>query len=100
MARIAITGGRDHAPGAAEMRAFERLWKRHGGTVLLSGMCNEETADAQAPRGVDAHLLMWARQRGVTVEPYRADWPTHGKAAGPIRNAQMVASADLLIVLT
>ena len=32
-----------------------------------------------------------ARARGLTVEVYWADWATHGKAAGPIRNAVMGA---------
>lgn len=37
------------------------------------------------------------RHRNFTVFP--ADWKTHGKAAGPIRNKQMAEYADALIAI-
>lgn len=44
-------------------------------------------------RGIDRIADEWAvSRRGrwpVNVERYPADWDTHGRAAGPIRNAQM-----------
>lgn len=40
--------------------------------------------------GADALAGKWARACGLKVEVYRADWKTHGKAAGPIRNQQMI----------
>lgn len=58
-------------------------------TVVLSGM---------AP-GADTHGATEARRHGFTVEEYPADWKTHGKAAGPIRNQQMVDRADALIAV-
>ena len=33
------------------------------------------------------------------VKPVPADWTTHGKAAGPIRNRQMAGMADALIAI-
>jgi hypothetical protein len=48
-------------------------------------------------RGVDALALRWARVKGVSSIVYPADWKKHGKAAGPIRNAEMVSDGDLLI---
>lgn len=32
-----------------------------------------------------------ARERGLTVQVYLADWQKYGRRAGPIRNAQMIA---------
>lgn len=34
--------------------------------------------------------LEWAQSRGIAVHPYPADWERYGRAAGPIRNKQML----------
>ena len=47
--------------------------------------------------GADSLGERYARERGYKVELYPADWAAHGKAAGPIRNAQMADNADALI---
>jgi hypothetical protein len=40
----------------------------------------------------------WAAERQIPVETFEADWATHGKAAGPIRNRKMLdAGADLVL---
>ena len=33
----------------------------------------------------------WANSAGVSVEEFAADWRGHGRAAGPMRNADMLA---------
>lgn len=40
--------------------------------------------------GADRLVGKWAKARGLRVEVFRADWQKHGKAAGPIRNQQMI----------
>jgi len=50
-------------------------------------------------RGVDKVAKDWAESRGATVDGYAADWTTHGKAAGPIRNREMAQNADALLLL-
>lgn len=40
--------------------------------------------------GADYCAAHWAAKAGIPVETYPADWKTHGKAAGPIRNQQMI----------
>lgn len=35
---------------------------------------------------------------GLTIEAYGADWDTHGKAAGPIRNQRMLDEGQPEIV--
>ena len=47
--------------------------------------------------GADALGEHYAQERSYETEIYPADWKTNGRAAGPIRNAQMAAVADALI---
>ena len=50
-------------------------------------------------RGVDRLGELWAENKGIPIERHPADWNTHGKRAGRIRNAQMALSAEALIAL-
>lgn len=43
-----------------------------------------------AAAGADTLADTWARSKGIKVERYYALWRTHGAAAGPIRNAEML----------
>ncbi|MBR1697914.1 MAG: DUF2493 domain-containing protein, partial [Anaerovibrio sp.] len=47
--------------------------------------------------GADTLGERYAHEHGLKCELYPADWNTHGKAAGPIRNAEMANNADALI---
>ena len=49
-------------------------------------------------RGADMFGGKWAVEHSIPVKTFPADWDTHGKAAGPIRNQQMAEYADALIV--
>ena len=51
-------------------------------------------------RGVDLLGLQWAATHRVPVARFPADWDTHGKSAGFIRNAKMADNADALIAIT
>lgn len=41
----------------------------------------------------------WARERGVPIRRFYADWSIFGKSAGPIRNREMAENADALIAI-
>lgn len=56
-------------------------------TEVVSGGC----------RGIDQLGEAWARERGIPVKVFPADWDRHGRAAGPIRNQQMAEYADALV---
>lgn len=47
--------------------------------------------------GADSLGERYAQEGGLQCEQHPADWKTHGKAAGFIRNAEMAAIADALI---
>lgn len=52
-----------------------------------------------AAPGVDSLAGVWARRNNITEEAYPAQWEKHGKAAGPIRNKQMLdeGKPDLVV---
>jgi hypothetical protein len=58
-------------------------------TEVVSGGCD----------GVDLMGEDWAAANSLHVHRFPADWLTHGKAAGPIRNAAMAGHADALIAV-
>ena len=45
--------------------------------------------EGEAP-GADTIAKAWATIRGIPYEKYPADWETYGRAAGPIRNREML----------
>lgn len=47
--------------------------------------------------GADTLGERYAQELGYKLETYPADWQAHGRAAGPIRNAQMANIANALI---
>lgn len=82
--RFGVTGGRDYDDVTTVADVLSAL----PNAVLVHGAASG--ADTLAARH-------WAGL-GRPTEPHPADWTTHGKAAGPLRNQEMVDShLDLLI---
>lgn len=48
-------------------------------------------------RGADRLGERYAREKGYRLRQFPADWDTHGRSAGPIRNGEMAKNADALI---
>jgi hypothetical protein len=87
--RVAISGGRDYVPSQADIEAFWKIWDRVGGVELHHGGAN----------GTDKYMggVMRRHQPEAKIVVHLPDWDRQGKAAGPIRNRQMLAQADVLI---
>lgn len=49
-------------------------------------------------RGADKMAAHLAKEAGLQVEPYPADWARYHRAAGPIRNKQMLVEGKPTIV--
>ncbi len=47
--------------------------------------------------GVDQATRLYCAKMGIEFETWYAKWDKHGRGAGPIRNAEMVANANELI---
>ncbi len=50
-------------------------------------------------KGADHLGEVYAKEFGIPLKIFRADWDTLGKAAGPIRNGQMGDYADSVLAL-
>lgn len=85
--RVLVTGGRDYTDRAAVAKT---LW--HLGEHFIFGVEPEQIVLVHGgATGADTLAAEEAMKLGWQVEPHLADWDTHGNAAGPIRNKEMVA---------
>lgn len=50
-------------------------------------------------QGVDKIGEEWAVDHGIHIRRFPADWDTHGKSAGPIRNREMARHAEAVILI-
>jgi hypothetical protein len=66
--------------------------------VQDSGFTITEVVSGLAP-GVDTLAIDWAEEHNIPRIGFPADWNTHGRAAGPIRNRQMAEYGDALIAI-
>ncbi len=49
--------------------------------------------------GMDQAGEAWARSKGIPIRQFLPDWEKHGKAAGPIRNREMVKNSEAVIAV-
>lgn len=75
--RILICGSRDFNEVDEILYVFENLSKDD---IIIHG----------GARGADSIAGWIAKQRGMEVKEFPAQWKKHGRAAGPIRNQQMI----------
>ena len=85
--KIAVIGSR-----TATAKQYEELVQRLEPlqpTEIISGGAN----------GADALGERYAREYGLKLTTYTPDWQRFGKAAGPIRNEQIIKAADLVLAI-
>lgn len=78
--RVLVTGDREWSDKATMRAVLHALLKKHGSLTVIHGNC----------RGADKMADAVAREMGLDVLVFAADWASYGKAAGPIRNRQMI----------
>lgn len=79
--RVLVCGGRYYDNQARLYQVLDDMHSLASISVIIAG----------AASGADHLAANWAKDRCVDLCEFPADWKTHGKAAGPIRNAQMLA---------
>lgn len=79
---LVVFGGRDFADATLLYAKLDHFTAELGKLVVVTG-------DAT---GADRLAAAWALDRKHTLVIHYADWDTHGKSAGPLRNLEMVNS--------
>jgi UDP-N-acetylmuramoylalanine-D-glutamate ligase len=87
--KVIVCGGREYRN---ERRMFDFLDRRHAATPISQVIHG-------GARGADSIALLWATARKIPARCFPADWKAYGKAAGSIRNTQMLAvgAPDLVV---
>lgn len=87
MIRVLVCGGREYNDATAVYSVLDTLSPQIE-TIVCGGAA-----------GADTLALQWVEQREMRCEVYLADWRKYGKAAGAIRNKQMLEQGkpDLVI---
>jgi len=87
--RVLVCGGRGFGNDTLLFGTLNSHHKRRPITALIHGGAS----------GADRMAALWAVDKGIPHTRFLPDWKRHGKAAGPIRNARMIAEGkpDLVI---
>lgn len=79
--KVLVTGSRDYGDKRRLYEMLDRWQEQEGLDTIIEGCA----------RGADRLAERWAQDRGVPIIHCPADWGQHGRAAGAIRNKEMVA---------
>lgn len=86
--RLAIIGSRDFNDLDLARYEFARF-------VLVHGMPSQIVSGGA--RGADTLAELLAAEYGIEMVVYKPDWKTHGKAAGFIRNSDIINNCDMVL---
>lgn len=78
--RLLACGSRTFGAEELLYDTLDGLAFRHSIRTLVHG----------AAPGADLLAARWAAEHGLTVRPFPADWRRLGRAAGPVRNREML----------
>jgi hypothetical protein len=88
--KLIVAGGRDFVD-------VDRIVQEVYGLMVNELKDFDITIVQGEARGADKSAKVAAQRLNLKCEGYPADWDTHSKAAGPIRNRQMAEVADGLL---
>ena len=78
--RVLVCGSRQFGNHGWLNHELDLIHRARPITLLIEGGAN----------GADRLAREWARRKGIPWTTEEADWVTHGRAAGPIRNSLML----------
>jgi len=88
--KVIICGGRDYDDYQHMSEALAQICLQYGDiTAVVQG----------GARGADSLARRWAIENKIPFEQYDADWKQYGKAAGPIRNQEMLDESGATMVI-
>lgn len=88
MLKVIVAGSRHFTDYTAVKSALDYYLSNQKEVEIVSGCA----------QGADSLGEQYARENGLPVKRFPADWETYGRAAGPIRNKQMAEYADALVL--
>lgn len=86
--RVVVAGGRDTHLDDDRAKWLEDELRKLGATEVVTGGC----------RGIDQEAEEVAQAMGLETTTFRPKWDVHGRAAGPLRNAEMAVYAAAAII--
>lgn len=86
--RVLVCGGRDFDDGTYMCAVLDEVAPGTDTEIIHGGA-----------QGADFHASQIAEDDGLQVTCFPADWEEHGRAAGPIRNQQMLDEGKPDLVL-
>lgn len=89
--RVLVCGGRDFTDYMAVQKALDPIY--------LSDKIDCFAVIQGGATGADKLARDWCVNRNVRYYNFPADWKQYGRAAGPLRNAQMIAEGRPDLVL-
>lgn len=87
--KVLVCGSRDFTDAKIIQVVLMGVYRHHPDIHVIHGNA----------RGADIAARDFAQSQRWTTTPFPADWKTHGKGAGPIRNQQMLDEGGPDIVL-
>lgn len=84
--KLAVVGSRDFLDYGWMEQCLLRAFDMGDVEAVISG----------GARGADSLAARFAREHGLPLIVFHADWERHGRRAGPIRNSEIVRNADVL----
>jgi len=86
--KMVVAGSRFAELGAEDLAKLDAIHAAEGVSELVSG----------GAKGVDEAAEAWAAARGIPVRRFKPDWRRYRRGAGPVRNREMAAYADAVVV--
>lgn len=98
--RVLVCGGRDYSDylrldDVLKGICFDRGWYSFEGDIFIPKV----TVISGGAKGADHLAILWAMSNNCDYQIFPAKWKLHGKAAGPIRNSEMIRDGkpDLVV---
>lgn len=95
--RVIVCGGRGYEDRAHVVSVLDALHGTRGIECVVEGGCRARRVDGTL-LSADRWAAWWARDYGIELVTVPANWEKHGKAAGPIRNAEMLRYNPSLVI--
>ncbi len=91
---ILVCGGRDYKDFQKVIDTLDGIVKYKNASGEVSGI----VIIHGGAMGADTYAALWAKMNRFVALAYPADWKKHGKAAGPIRDQEMLDQRPDIVV--